>query len=330
MSISALLPGRLSATLLFCLFVFCIANSSVCYSYDLLLGTGDVDSFSYFAGKRICHSINSYSSEFSCRPVPMQNYAASLTNIEGGALDIALVNEKMIHDASASKNMFQYLDIKYNHLRLLMPVYKEPILLAVRQDANISTLDDLVGKRLNVGPVFTMQNMVFHEIMNVKGWEEDDFNSYQTLSPVHAQDAIAFNDGNIQVMVHYGMHPDSKLKQEIGGGTGKLIGIYDPSIKRLIKSETGFTSFVLPAGTYPQQNENITTIALENLLITSVDTDSETITLVLEAIFKAEKQLKRAHPALLDEEVSVDMMENRYLEPHPAAVEFFQKYFKQL
>ena len=292
MSISALLPGRgFSVQLILFSFVCCLLNTSICYAYDILLGTGSTDTFSYFAGKRICHSINSLSSDVSCRPVPMQNYAASLTNLQGGALDVALVNAKMIYDASTSENMFEFLDIDYDNLRLLLPLYKEPIVLVVRQDSGITSLEDLVGKRVNGGPVFTMQNIVFHEVMNLKGWDEDDFISYQTLSPMHAEDAIAFNGGIIQAMVHYGMHPDKKLIQVLHGGPGKLVGMYDSSIEDLIESRTGFTSFVLSSKSYPQQNDTIRTIALENLLITSVDTDPETVTLILEAIIKAKKQL---------------------------------------
>jgi uncharacterized protein len=326
MSISALLSGRANAALLILYSCFyCLLNTSVCCAYDILLGTGSTDSFSYFAGKRICHSINSFSSDVSCRPVPMQNYAASLTNLQGGALDAALVNSKMIYDALTSKNMFQYLDIDYDNLRLLMPLYKEPVVLAVRQGSGIASLDDLVGKRVNGGPAFTMENSVFQEVMSIKGWDEDDFNSYQMLSPMHAEDALAFNAGNIQVKIHYGMHPDKKLAQELEGGPGKLIGIYDSSIERLIESHTGFTSFVLNAGSYPQQKENISTLALENLLITSIDTDGETITLILEAIIKAKKQLQTAHPALLYEELNAEVLHDSYLTPHPAAVAFFQK-----
>lgn len=328
MSISALLPGRgFSVRLILYSFVCCLLNTSICYAYDILLGTGNTDTFSYFAGKRICHSINSFSTDVSCRPVPMENYAASLTNLQGGALDVALMNAKMIYDASTSKNMFEFLDIDYDNLRLVLPLYKEPIVLAVRQDSGITSLEDLVGKRVNGGPAFTMENIVFHEVMNIKGWDEDDFNSYQTLSPLHAEDSIAFNAGTIQAMVHYGMHPDQKLTQELNGGPGKLVGIYDSSIERLIESHTGFTSFVLSSGSYPQQNENIPTIALENLLITSVDTDPETVTLILEAIIKAKKQLQTAHPALLDEELNAEMLNDSYLAPHPAATEFFQRKF---
>jgi len=331
MSISTFLPGRAyAARLIFYSFVCCLLSTSVCFAYDILLGTGDTDTFSYFAGKRICHSVNSLSSEVSCRPVPMKNYAASLTNLEGGALDAALVNAKLIHDASASKNMFQFLDIGYDNLRLLMPLYNEPIVLAVRQDSGIATLDDLLGKRVNGGPAFTMQNAVFHEVMNIKGWDEGDFNRYQTLSPRHAEEAIAFNAGNIQAMVHYGMHPDPKLAQELTGGPGKLVGIYDSSIERLIDSRTGFTLSVLSSGIYPQQSEDIPTLALENLLITSVDTDEETITLILEAIIKAKKQLQTAHPAFLDEELNAEMLNGRYLDPHPAAAEFMQRYSQGL
>ena len=211
-------------------------------------------------------------------------------------------------------------------LLLLLPLYKEPAVLAVRRDAAISSLDDLAGKRVNGGPVFTMQNIAFQEIMKIKGWDEDIFNVYQTLSPQHAQDSIAFNAGDIQAMVHFGMHPDQKLKQELSRGQGKLIGLYDSSVEQLIQSHSGFTSYVLDAGIYPEQNQKITTVAMETLLITSSDADKDTLLVVLEAILKGKEQLQRAHPALLEEGLTVEMLSDRYVAPHPAVEEFFRNH----
>ncbi|MDJ0623637.1 MAG: TAXI family TRAP transporter solute-binding subunit [Desulfocapsaceae bacterium] len=321
------------SSLLVCLFVALISVVQLAipisaFAYDLLLGTGKTGTFSYFAGKRICHSINSAHSEVTCRPIPMQNYAASLTNLEGGALDLALVNGKMISDAANNRGLFRYLDIDYSSLRLLMPLYREPVSLIVRQDARITKLDDLPGKRINGGPVFTMPNIIFNEIMKVKGWNVNDFGLYQTLSPLHAQDSIAFNSGDIQVMIHVGMHPDKELQQELINRKGILIGVYDEAVESLIKADSGFVRDTIDTSLYSKASDesqrNLPTLALETLLITSVDTDTETVDIVLGAIFSGKYRLHEAHPGLAVDTITREMLTTSHLPPHPVAMQFFQ------
>lgn len=299
------------------------------FAYDLLIGTGKTGTFSYFAGKRICHSVNSAHIEVTCRPVPMQNYAASLTNLEGGALDLALVNGKMISDAANKRGLFRYLDIDYSNLRLLAPLYREPVCLIVRQDARISKLDDLPGKRINGGPVFTMPNIIFNEIMKIKGWNVNDFGLYQTLSPQHAQDSIAFNSGDIQVMIHVGMHPDKELQQELRNRKGTLIGLYDETVENLINADSGFVRDTIDTSLYsnfPDESpKSMPTLALETLLITSVDTDRETVDVVLGAIFSGRYRLHEAHKGLAADTITREVMTTSDLSPHPAALQFFQR-----
>ena len=57
---------------------------SLSHSYELLIGTGERDSFSYYAGKAVCRSIHKFDKDMTCRPVPSENYTDNLTNVQGG------------------------------------------------------------------------------------------------------------------------------------------------------------------------------------------------------------------------------------------------------
>lgn len=321
-----------ACTFIFMLLYFGIFYLPQAFAYDLLLGTGKTGTFSYFVGKRVCHSVNSYNTELTCRPVPMQNYAASLTNLEGGALDLALVNSKMISDAINNRGLFRYLDINYSNLRLLMPLYREPVSLIVRQDAGITKLDDLPGKRVNGGPVFTMPNIIFNEIMKIKGWKENDFSLYQTVSPLHAQDSIAFVAGDIQAMIHVGMHPDDELQQELANSRANLIGVYDQVMENQINADSGFVRGFIDTSFYPNLPDEtpkmIPTLALETLLISSADTDRKTVEVVLGAIFSGKYRLHQAHPGLAGQTITHEVMETSHLPLHQEALQFFQTHLE--
>ena len=310
---------------LFLIILTCVLFSPASgYSYELLLGTGETGSFSYFAGKTICRTISKSTANVTCRPVPSENYTDSMTNVLSGSLDIALVNSKMISDAFHGAGSFQYVTLAYDQLRLLIPLYRTPISLLVRRDANITSFVALAGKRVNSGAPLSLESIVFKEIMAAESWQKNSFSLFGSLSAVNAQDFIALHSGSVQAMLHIGMHPDQKLDRSLAKGSTDIIGIDGEAIKELIDSNSGFSSLQIPASTYPGQSDNFATLAMETLLITSADIDAETVTLILDAIYTAKKQLRYAHPAFLQEKTDIETLNTSYLHPHPAAMLFFQ------
>ena len=305
-------------------FIFSSLPPSPGYAYELLIGTGEVGSFSYFAGKSVCRSIVRFDQQVNCRPVPSDNYTDNLTNIQAGSLDVALVNSKVIYDAFNKAGLFRFVSLNYDQLRLLMPLYREPITLIVRSDAKISRLSDLAGKRVNSGAPFSLQSLIFKEIMALEGWQQDSFSLYQSISSVNSQDFIALHNGSVQGMLHVGMHPDARLDRDLTSDQIDIIGINGINVSKLIDSNSGFTSQVLPAGIYTDLVADIETLALETLLITSADIDDATVDLVLDAIISDKKRLQSAHPSFLGRETTVETLNNSYLHPHPAATLFFQ------
>jgi len=305
-------------------FLMVLFSARICSSYELLIGTGNIHSFSFFAGKSICRTIKNYDKTITCRPVPSEAYSDSLTNIQSGSLDMALVSSKMIYDASQGAGFFQYIDIQYDNLRLLMPLYKSPICLIARQDTKIISLDDLVGKRVNGGDLFSTENLGFGEIMSLKNWQKDNFGLFQNVSSVNAQDSLAIKSGSVQAMLHVGMHPDNRLRRVLDQSRSTLIGINYADVNQMIDSRVGFSKCFIDAGTYPGLPGDLSTLAMETLLITSADSDDETIRLILDAITEAKKKLQRAHPAFLRYKVGIGTLNDSYPHPHPAAILFFQ------
>ncbi len=68
-------------------------------AFDILLGTGETGTFSYFTGRTICRVINRYADDIDCKPVPASGDEYNLTNLQGGSLDMALVDSRMLQDA---------------------------------------------------------------------------------------------------------------------------------------------------------------------------------------------------------------------------------------
>lgn len=308
----------------FSIFFSLLFLAKICIPSELLIGTGKVDSFSYFAGKAICRSIKNYDKGVTCELFPTGEAADKLTNLHSDSIDLALVSSKTIYDAVNGIGFFQYITIEYNDLRLLMPLYRSPVSLVARRDARIAKLDDLIGKRVNSGLLNTLENQVFRRLMVLKKWNKKDFPLYQNLSHAFSQDYLGLKSGSVQAMLHIGMHPDNSLKQLLTQSKSMLIGLDDPDVIQLIEDRVGFSNSQIEAGVYPGIPRNIDTLAVETLLVASAATDDDTVQLVLNALFESRQQLQYAHPSLLQQQINIATLNDSYLTPHPSALRFFQ------
>ncbi len=297
-----------------------------CGAYELLLGTGEVGSFSHFAGRTICRAVNKHTPDVMCRPIPAPDNTHNLTNIQSGSLDVALVNSKFLQDAISHSGYFKFLDINYDNLRLLLPIYRLPITLVVRRGAGIATLKDLRGKRVNGGAPLSMQELIFSEIMATLGWHQSDFSLYQSLSSAFAQDIIAFNNGTVQAMLHVGVHPDEKLERHLSHSRSTLVAIKEPEIDSLIHKKNGFCKSFVAAGTYSGVSNELDTLALETMLITNEDTEDSVVNTILAAIFAAREQLQQAHSSFLAAEIDISSANaSEKIIPHPAVALYMQE-----
>ena len=137
-------------------------------AFDILLGTGETGTFSHHAGRTICRIINRHADDINCKTVPASGDVHNLTNLRGGSLDIGLIDSRMLHDAMNKTGYFEFLDISYDNLRVLVPLYEVPVALVVRSNAKIASLEALKGKRINAGAPRSPQHLAVNTIMKAK------------------------------------------------------------------------------------------------------------------------------------------------------------------
>lgn len=269
------------------------------YSFDILLGTGAPGSFSYFSGRVLCRMINNQVDDINCRQVPATDDVYNLTNLQSGSLDLSLVDSRTLFDVINKTGDFEFLDISYENLRALAPLYDIPITLIVRNDAGIDSLADLKGKRINAGAPGSLQYLAVNTILKAKKWSRKDFSLVGDLSPSQSNDDTkAFCYGTMQAMVYVGIHPDFSLRRLLKTCNGNLLNMNDSDIKKLVNNDPALWKIDLAAGTYPSHPEKIVTFGTRAMLVASGDLDQETVYRIIEAIDKNKQYLTDAHSAL--------------------------------
>jgi len=293
---------------------------------DILIGTGETGTFSNFTGRTICRIMNRYADDINCQTAPAPGDMHNLTNLQGGSLDIALIDSRLLYDAMNKTGYFEFLDISYDNLRALAPLYEVPITLVVRKNAKIASLDELKGKRMNAGAPRSIQHLAFDTIMKAKQWTKKDFRLIGELPASQSQDTMAFCQGTIQAMLHIGVHPDSSLQQLFKLCKAGLADMDDKDIERLINDHPAFSKINIAADTYPSQPKGVTTFGTTVKLVASADLDEQTVYKIIDAIFSNLKLLKRAHPALSSLTLDAARKNDAGIQRHPGAVKYFSEH----
>jgi TRAP transporter TAXI family solute receptor len=316
------IPRRVVVACCIVMLIGCVSPMAV--ASDILLGTDSPGSFSHFVGRAICRTLNRSTANLTCEVIPADSDTHNLTNLNGGSLDLALLDSRLLYDAMTRKGRFQFLDIRYDNLGALLPLYDLPILLVARADAGIAELSDLKGERINIGIAYTKVRDAVDFIMTAKGWTKSDFKLVQELPASLSQDTMAFCHGNIDAMVHIGVHPDPALQQLMDLCAAVPVDMDDDDIIRTVDGNPAFSSVNIPAGTYPGLEKPVATFGTRILLVASGSLDEESALAVMTLLAEHQDSLQSIHPVLGQFSVKPSGGPDIGIALHPGAAAYFE------
>ncbi len=291
-------------------------------SYELLIGTGEAGSFSHFSGRMLCRTINKEVSGITCVTKAAGDEIDSMTNLQGGSLDLAIIHSNVLDAAVNKSGQFQFLDINYDSLAILTPLYDRPIGIIVHSNSGISTLDDLKGTRINGGAPGSIERSAMDLIMKAKGWSVNDFTRFEELPTSHGQGNMAFCQGNVQAMITIGVQPSRSTRRLIEDCKGVVLDIDDDAINRLVDSRAAcwHTEIKVATDSIPAR-----TFGNRAILVASSAIDKETGYAIVKAIYKNKVRLQKSHPALSLYPVQESLKGIQGLQLHQGSVMFFSE-----
>jgi TRAP transporter TAXI family solute receptor len=306
--------------LLLCTVLIITTGISTASAAELLFGSGPVGSFSHFTARAVCREISRATGE-PCRVMPAPDGIHNLTNLQQGSLDIALVDGKLLNDAINRAGRFAFMDVRYGNISMLTPMYKVPILVIARRESGITELGQLAGRRINAGAPQTSVRQALDVIMTAKGWTRKDFKVFQELPATQSQDTMAFCHGDIEAMIHVGVHPDPRLQQLISLCTAEAVSTIDDDTERLIGTQPAFSSALVPGGTYGGGFAAVDAISTTTVLVASLSLDDATVSAIL-TVLADNQALLKSHPTLSGFSMSPSAGAELGLPRHPGAAAF--------
>lgn len=289
----------------------------------LHIGTGSVTGVYYPAGGAICRLLNKYQAPRLVQ-CTVDATGGSLDNLEGlkqGKYQVGIVQSDIQQAARSGTGGFAEAGPD-THLRSLFSLYVEPLTLVTRADTGIQSLEDLPGKRIDMGNPGSGDRNTMHVLMDAMQWNEDQFADIGALNG--AERAAALCNKRYDAFAYVVGHPSGTVNEASSSCNIRLLPVTGDAIDRLLKTHPEYTAVNIPAKLYRGIDNETPTFGVVATVVATDQLPDEVAYALVQAIFTNLEQFRRLHPAFTT--LTPEMMLSRGLTAplHPGAQHYYQ------
>lgn len=290
----------------------------------IFIGTGGVTGVYYPAGGAICRLVNEARARHGITCV-VESTDGSIANIEGirtGDLGMALVQSDVQFEAYEGVGPFAAAGA-FPELRSVFSLHAEPFTVVARRDAGIATIDDLMGKRVNIGNPGSGQRATMDVLMAAKGWTMADF--ARVLELPSAEQAQALAGGQADAIVFTVGHPSNAIYEASKSVDARIVPVSGATVDQLLADHPYYARALIPGGFYYGNDADVASFGVRATLVATADTPDEVVYQVVRSVFTQFDRLAELHPALarLDRQEMVKAALSAPL--HPGAERYYRE-----
>ncbi|HEY1029318.1 MAG TPA: TAXI family TRAP transporter solute-binding subunit [Pseudomonas sp.] len=262
----------------------------------ITLGTGGQTGVYFATGQSICALLNQHSSAHGirCNATASGGGIANVHGMRNGEFDFGIMQADHLYKAREGTGPFQG-EVAMSDIRALFSLQREVFTVLARRDAGIQGLDDLQGKRINIGNPGSGQRDTLEEIMAAKGWDRSTFAVASELKA--AEQASALGEDNIDAMIYFVGHPNAAIEEATATVDAVLVPLDGDAVERLLERPY-YSRDEIPAGLYKGNDQPTPSIGSRAVLATSSNADPQVVYELVKAVFDNLDRLRELHPAL--------------------------------
>ncbi|SPJ32781.1 TAXI family TRAP transporter solute-binding subunit [Kushneria phyllosphaerae] len=287
----------------------------------MTIGTGGQTGVYYVVGQSICRFVNQGDSGYRCNAPSTGASVANVNGIENGDLDMGVAQSDVQYNAYHGEGQFE--GKAHEDLRSVFAMHGEPLTLVARADSGIKTLDDLKGKRVNIGNPGSGNRATMEVVMAAKGWTTKDFALTSELDS--AEQASALADNNIDAMVFVAGHPNGSIQEATTTVDARIIPLDDDVIKKLVEEHPYYSFYEIPGGMYKGNPDNIKTFGVGATLVSAEKVDADLVYTAVKSVFDNFDRFKKLHPAFATLEPKAMVNQGLSAPLHEGAKRYYQE-----
>lgn len=259
-------------------------------------------------------------------------FKASAQSTAGTPVNIRLMEKKeadfAFGQAGIAKNALDGVggfEQKFTNIASATYVYPNVMQIAVASDANIKSFADFKGKGFVVGASGSATELNSRDMAKVYGL---DYLTKKEFTPEYSSEAqsveLLKNRQAVGANLIAGIGAASVMDL-MSSGKFELLDFSDEKIAELNKLNPAYFKFVIPANTYPNQPNPVTTFAVANYIFCRKDLPADLVYKFVKTIYENQPDLVAVHKAASG--IQKENAVNGLTVPlHPGA----EKYFKEI
>jgi TRAP transporter TAXI family solute receptor len=205
---------------------------------------------------------------------------ANIQGIDAGDYQLGTVQSDVMAYAWTGTNSFAE-DGAVTSFRVVGGLYAEAVQL-ITMDPAIKSVSDLAGKSVSIGAPGSGVYFNAIDVLAAAGLTENDINAqYQSFG----DSTDALKDGKIDAAFIVAGAPTPAITELCTTTSAYLVPIDGEISAAIMASCPYYTEYAIPAGTYPGQDADVTTVTVKATLIVSADASEDDVYNLTKAIF---------------------------------------------
>jgi len=288
------------------------------------IGTGGVTGVYYPTGGSICRLVNKGKKEHGVR-CSVESTGGSVYNINtirAGELDMGVAQSDWQYHAYNGTSKFKEKGA-FKELRAIFSVHPEPFTVVARNDSGIKNLNDLKGKRVNIGNPGSGQRGTMEVLMKAKGWDKSSFKLASELKSSEQSKALC--DNKIDAMVYTVGHPSGSIKEATTTCDTTLVNIAGPAVDKLVNDNDFYRTATVPGGMYRGNAVDTKTFGVGATFVTSSNISEKVIYNVVKSVFENFDAFKKLHPAFANLKKEEMIKDGLSAPLHRGAIKYYKE-----
>jgi len=288
------------------------------------IGTGGVTGVYYPTGGSICRLVNKDKKEHKVR-CSVESTGGSVYNINtirAGELDMGVAQSDWQYHAYNGTSKFESKG-PFKKLRSIFSIHGEPFTVVARADSGIKTLEDLKGKRVNIGNPGSGSRGTMEVVMKAKGWDKSTFKLAGELKPSEQSKALC--DNKIDAMLYVVGHPSGAIKEATTTCDSTLVSVSDKDVQKIVADNDYYKFTDIPGGMYRGNPNDTTTFGVAATFVTSSDVSEKVIYTVVKSVFENFDAFKKLHPAFSNLKKSEMVKDGLSAPLHRGALKYYKE-----
>jgi TRAP transporter TAXI family solute receptor len=187
---------------------------------------------------------------------------------------------------------------KQTNLRSVFSIHPESITLIASEKSSIRQVEDLKGKRVNLGNPGSGYLQNSRDVLKAVGLDEEKDLSAEYVKAVEAPGLL--QDGRIDAFFYTVGHPNGNIKEATSGRIKVfIVSITGPDIDKMLEQYSYYAESIIDHSFYPYtlNKEDIATIGVKATFVTSKETEESIVYVITKEVFENFDAFKSLHPS---------------------------------